>query len=46
LLRKWVLAVGMGSPRPLRAVSGVGISDFLREKSMSSTLAWQRMSLI
>jgi hypothetical protein len=35
---KWVAAVGIGWARPLRAVSAVGISGFLREKNMGSTV--------
>src|SRR5262245_25802098 len=33
---KWVAAVGIGSERPLRAVSAVGISGFLRANSMGA----------
>src|SRR5262245_1204464 len=36
-LMKWVAAVGIGSARPLSAVSAVGISGFLREESMGVT---------
>ena len=37
---KCVLAVGIGSARPLSAVSAVGISSFLREKNMGAPWRW------